>query len=74
MLSWVGELRDTETISIALTAETGHLVLGTLHTSSATKTLERLIDAAPTEQRDQVAASLAQSLQGAQSDAGENGR
>lgn len=61
----VGELRDTETISIALTAaETGHLVLGTLHTSSATKTLERLIDAAPTEQKDQVAASLAQSLQG----------
>jgi twitching motility protein PilT len=61
----VGELRDSETISIALTAaETGHLVLGTLHTSSATKTLERLIDAAPTEQKDQVTASLAQALQG----------
>jgi twitching motility protein PilT len=61
----VGELRDTETISMALTAaETGHLVLGTLHTTSATKTLERLIDAAPAEQKGQVTVSLAQSLQG----------
>ena len=48
----VGELRDPETISMAMTAaETGHLVLGTLHTSSATKTLDRIIDAMPTEQK-----------------------
>lgn len=61
----VGELRDAETISMALmAAETGHLVLGTLHTTSAVKTLERLIDAAPSEQKAQVATSLAQSLQG----------
>jgi twitching motility protein PilT len=61
----VGELRDTETIAMALTAaETGHLVLGTLHTTSATKTLERLIDATPAEQKAQVIASLAQILHG----------
>jgi twitching motility protein PilT len=61
----VGELRDTETISMALmAAETGHLVLGTLHTTSATKTLERITDAVPTEQKDQVTTSLAQSLHG----------
>jgi twitching motility protein PilT len=46
----VGELRDAETISMAMTAaETGHLVLGTLHTTSATKTIDRMIDALPTE-------------------------
>jgi twitching motility protein PilT len=61
----VGEMRDTETISLALTAaETGHLVLGTLHTTCATKTLERIIDAAPAEQKAQVTVSLAQSLHG----------
>jgi twitching motility protein PilT len=61
----VGELRDTETISMALeAAETGHLVLGTLHTTNATKTLERIIDAAPAEQKGQVTVSLAQSLHG----------
>jgi twitching motility protein PilT len=61
----VGELRDQETISMALmAAETGHLVLGTLHTTSAAKTLERIIDAAPTEQKGQIATSLAQSLHG----------
>jgi twitching motility protein PilT len=47
-----------------MAAETGHLVLGTLHTTSAAKTLERIIDASPTEQKDQVATSLAQSLHG----------
>lgn len=61
----VGELRDTETICMALmAAETGHLVLGTLHTTSATKTLERIIDAAPAEQKAQVTVSLAQCLHG----------
>jgi twitching motility protein PilT len=61
----VGELRDTETILLALTAaETGHLILGTLHTPSATKTLERIIDAAPAEQKGQVTMALAQSLHG----------
>jgi len=61
----VGELRDAETILLALTAaETGHLVLGTLHTTSATKTLERIIDGAPAEQKGQVTISLAQSLHG----------
>ncbi len=44
----VGELRDAETIAMAMTAaETGHLVLGTLHTTSATKTIDRIIDALP---------------------------
>jgi twitching motility protein PilT len=61
----VGELRDTDTICMALmAAETGHLVLGTLHTTSAAKTLERIIDAAPAEQKAQVTTSLAQSLHG----------
>jgi len=61
----VGELRDAETIAMALTAaETGHLVLGTLHTTSATKTLERIIDATPTEQKAQVTSVLAQVLHG----------
>lgn len=61
----VGELRDAETIALALTAaETGHLVLGTLHTTSATKTLERIIDATPLEQKAQVTSVLAQVLHG----------
>jgi len=59
----VGELRDTETISLALmAAETGHLVLGTLHTSNAMKTLDRVIDALPPEQRAQGVSALAQNL------------
>lgn len=59
----VGELRDLETISLALVAaETGHLVLGTLHTTSATKTLDRIIDALPAEQKLQGMTSLAQNL------------
>lgn len=61
----VGELRDPETIAMAMTAaETGHLVLGTLHTSSATKTLDRIIDAMPAEQKRQAASFLAQHLHG----------
>src|SRR5271155_5789511 len=59
----VGELRDAETISMAMTAaETGHLVLGTLHTTSATKTIDRMIDALPAEEREQTKGFLAQSL------------
>ena len=59
----VGEMRDAETISMAMTAaETGHLVLGTLHTTSAVKTIDRVIDALPAEQREQTKSFLAQSL------------
>ena len=59
----VGELRDFETISIALTAaETGHLVLGTLHTSSAASSVERIIDVFPSIQQDQVRTQLASAL------------
>jgi len=62
----VGELRDPETISMAMTAaETGHLVLGTLHTTSAVKTLDRIIDAMPTEQKPLASTFLAQHLKGA---------
>ncbi len=61
----VGELRDPDTISLAMTAaETGHLVLGTLHTTSAVKTLDRIIDAMPSEQKAQAATFLAQHLRG----------
>ncbi len=59
----VGELRDLETISMALTAaETGHLVLGTLHTSGAPNTINRIIDVFPSEQQPQIQAQLADSL------------
>jgi len=59
----VGELRDAETISMAMTAaETGHLVLGTLHTTSAVKTIDRVIDALPVEEREQTKSFLAQNL------------
>ena len=59
----VGELRDAETISMAMTAaETGHLVLGTLHTTSAVKTIDRMIDALPADEREQTKSFLAQSL------------
>ena len=59
----VGELRDAETISMAMTAaETGHLVLGTLHTTGAVKTIDRIIDALPGELREQTKSFLAQSL------------
>ncbi len=59
----VGELRDLETISLALTAaETGHLVFGTLHTSSAPKTIDRIIDVFPAEEQGQIRAGLSESL------------
>ena len=60
----VGEMRDLETISLALTAaETGHLVLSTLHTSSAIKAIERIIDIYPTGQKDQIRSMLSESLE-----------
>ncbi len=60
----VGEMRDLETVSLALTAaETGHLVLATLHTSSATKSIDRIIDMFAKEQQAQVRSMLAESLQ-----------
>lgn len=60
----VGEMRDLETIQLALTAaETGHLVMGTLHTSSAPKTVDRIIDVFPPSQQAQVRAMLAESMQ-----------
>lgn len=59
----VGELRDLETISLALTAaETGHLVFGTLHTSSAAKTVDRIIDVFPANEKDMVRSMLSESL------------
>lgn len=59
----VGEMRDLETIRLALTAaETGHLVFGTLHTSSAAKTIDRVIDVFPAEEKDMVRAMLSESL------------
>ncbi len=61
----LGEMRDLETIAIAMeTAETGHLVFGTLHTSSAPSTIDRIIDQFPTDQQNQVRAMLATSLKG----------
>ncbi|GED23082.1 type IV pilus twitching motility protein PilT [Halomonas halmophila] len=60
----VGEMRDLETMRLALTAaETGHLVLGTLHTLSATKTIDRIIDAFPGAEQPMVRAMLSESLQ-----------
>ncbi len=59
----VGELRDLETIRLALTAaETGHLVFGTLHTSSAAKTVDRIVDVFPAAEKDMVRAMLSESL------------
>ena len=61
----VGEMRDLETIELAITAaETGHLVFGTLHTSSAAKTVDRIINVFPTNQQEQIRAMLAESLKG----------
>jgi twitching motility protein PilT len=61
----VGEMRDLETIATALTAaETGHLVFGTLHTQSASSTVNRIIDVFPPEQQEQVRMQLAGALQG----------
>jgi twitching motility protein PilT len=60
----VGEMRDHETISLALTAaETGHLVFGTIHSSSAAKTVDRIIDVFPGDEKDMVRAMLSNSLQ-----------
>ena len=60
----VGEMRDLETISLAITAaETGHLVFGTLHTSSAPKTVDRIIDAFPGDQQSQIRSMLSESLE-----------
>ncbi len=61
----IGEMRDYETISLAMTAaETGHLVFGTLHTSSAAQTIDRVIDACPIHAQDQVRNQLSNMLQG----------
>ena len=61
----VGEMRDLETISLAITAaETGHLVMGTLHTSSASQTIDRIIDVFPTSQQQQIRVQLSGSLIG----------
>jgi twitching motility protein PilT len=61
----VGEMRDLETIAIAIeTAETGHLVFGTLHTTSATSTIDRIIDQFPPEQQAQIRTMLSESLRG----------
>ena len=59
----VGELRDLETIRLALTAaETGHLVFGTLHTSSAAKTIDRVVDVFPAAEKEMVRAMLSESV------------
>jgi twitching motility protein PilT len=59
----VGEMRDLETIRLALTAaETGHLVFGTLHTSSAAKTIDRIVDVFPGEEKAMVRSMLSESL------------
>ena len=59
----VGEMRDLETVSLALTAaETGHLVFGTLHTSGAPSTINRIIDVFPPEQQAQIRAQISTSL------------
>jgi len=61
----VGEMRDLTTISLAMSAaETGHLVFGTLHTNTAAKTIDRIIDVFPTDQQEQVRAMLSESLKG----------
>jgi len=61
----VGEMRDLETIQLALTAaETGHLVLGTLHTGNAPRTLDRVLDVFPTDQREQIRVMVSESLRG----------
>jgi twitching motility protein PilT len=61
----VGEMRDLETIALGITAaETGHLVFGTLHTSSAAKTVDRIINAFPADEQEQIRAMLGESLRG----------
>jgi twitching motility protein PilT len=61
----VGEMRDLETIQLAITAsETGHLVLGTLHTGNASRTLDRVLDVFPVDQREQIRIMVSESLRG----------
>jgi twitching motility protein PilT len=61
----IGEMRDLETISLAITAaETGHLVLGTLHTGNASRTLDRLLDVFPVDQQEQIRTMVSESLRG----------
>jgi twitching motility protein PilT len=61
----VGEMRDLETIQLAITAsETGHLVIGTLHTTNAARTLDRVLDAFPVEQQGQIRTMVSESLRG----------
>jgi twitching motility protein PilT len=61
----VGEMRDLETISLAITAsETGHLVIGTLHTGNAARTLDRVLDVFPVDQREQIRIMVSESLRG----------
>jgi twitching motility protein PilT len=61
----VGEMRDLETIQLAITAsETGHLVLGTLHTGNASRTLDRVLDVFPVDQREQIRVMVSESLRG----------
>jgi len=61
----VGEMRDLETISLAITAsETGHLVLGTLHTGNASRTLDRILDVFPPDQQEQIRIMVSESLRG----------
>jgi twitching motility protein PilT len=61
----VGEMRDLETIALAISAaETGHLVFGTLHTNTAPKTIDRIIDVFPTDQQTQIRAMLSESIKG----------
>ena len=61
----VGEMRDLETIAIAITAaETGHLVMATLHTSSAAETIDRVVDVFPPAQQQQIRVQLANTIEG----------
>jgi twitching motility protein PilT len=61
----VGEMRDLETIQLAITAsETGHLVMGTLHTGNASRTLDRVLDVFPVDQREQIRVMVSESLRG----------
>jgi twitching motility protein PilT len=61
----VGEMRDLETISLAISAaETGHLVLGTVHTGNASRTLDRLLDVFPIDQQEQIRTMVSESLRG----------
>ena len=61
----IGEMRDLETVAIAIeTAETGHLVFGTLHTTTAVSTVDRIIDQFPADRQDQIRIMLSESLKG----------